>query len=57
MFIFLIKLLEFNMQGVANRGCSVRVGRETEKQGKGITTYTATNIFKGCVILSKTKDE
>ncbi|GAB4851166.1 gamma-glutamylcysteine synthetase [Ancistrocladus abbreviatus] len=24
--------------GVANRGCSIRVGRETEKQGKGITS-------------------
>lgn len=22
-------------QGVANRGCSIRVGRDTEKQGKG----------------------
>jgi hypothetical protein len=28
----------FNMQGVANRGCSIRVGRETEQKGKGTTT-------------------
>jgi len=29
-------LLDFlNMQGVANRGCSIRVGRDTEKEGKG----------------------
>lgn len=25
------------MQGVANRGCSIRVGRETEQKGKGTT--------------------
>lgn len=24
-----------NLQGVANRGCSIRVGRDTEKEGKG----------------------
>lgn len=24
-----------HLQGVANRGCSVRVGRETEQKGKG----------------------
>lgn len=37
------------MQGVANRGCSVRVGRDTEKQGKGITTYNIPNFLKGSV--------
>lgn len=27
---------KFQLQGVANRGCSIRVGRDTEKQGKGM---------------------
>jgi hypothetical protein len=26
-----------NVQGVANRGASIRVGRDTEKEGKGET--------------------
>ena len=30
-------------QGVANRGCSVRVGRETEKQGKG--AFSLSNLW------------
>lgn len=34
--ILLIVLLNLNFQGVANRGCSIRVGRDTEKKGKGI---------------------
>ena len=29
-----------NLQGVANRGCSIRVGRDTEKAGKGIHILT-----------------
>lgn len=29
-------LVNCGLQGVANRGCSIRVGRETEKQGKGM---------------------
>ena len=42
---FLVNRINSNMQGVANRGCSVRVGRETEKQGKGITTdHTKENV-------------
>jgi hypothetical protein len=28
-------LIQLIMQGVANRGCSIRVGRDTEKNGKG----------------------
>ena len=47
--IFIVKSLESNMQGVANRGCSVRVGRDTEKQGKGITTYGTSSFLKGSV--------
>lgn len=31
------KIFYIQWQGVANRGCSIRVGRETEKQGKGTT--------------------
>lgn len=30
-------------QGVANRGCSIRVGRDTEKQGKGSVSGTLTD--------------
>lgn len=35
----LTKFCILKSQGVANRGASVRVGRDTEKQGKG------TNVF------------
>jgi glutamine synthetase len=30
-----LNLLNLRMQGVANRGASIRVGRDTEKDGKG----------------------
>lgn len=36
----------FNVQGVANRGCSIRVGRETEKQGKGTVINSTMNMNK-----------
>lgn len=38
---------DINLQGVANRGCSIRVGRETEKQGKG---YNTTKPIKPALI-------
>lgn len=44
MYHFHLHLLSFlynKMQGVANRGCSIRVGRDTEKQGKGISLFRA----------------
>jgi len=35
-FLLVLKILiKLNLQGVANRGCSIRVGRDTEKNGKG----------------------
>ena len=37
----LLSLLDDKMQGVANRGCSIRVGRDTEKNGKGISPIRA----------------
>lgn len=33
------------MQGVANRGCSIRVGRETEQKGKGTTTILLKDLI------------
>lgn len=62
-----IDILEFDneieMQGVANRGASVRVGRETEKEGKGyfedrrpasnMDPYVVTSLIAETTILWK----
>lgn len=39
-------LVYCGLQGVANRGCSIRVGRETEKKGKGMGIFACT--YKHC---------
>lgn len=41
--------LNFNLQGVANRGCSIRVGRDTEKNGKGTAINNTTEQEKICL--------
>ena len=35
----------YNLQGVANRGCSIRVGRDTEKNGKGLSLEQGLFLF------------
>lgn len=47
------KCKNFNLQGVANRGCSIRVGRETEKQGKGTASAAVLQQF---FLRTKTED-
>jgi hypothetical protein len=40
-----IKGLTFYLQGVANRGASIRVGRDTEREGKGEAILKNSRIF------------
>lgn len=34
-----------DLQGVANRGCLIHVGRDTEKNGKGMTLMSIGKTF------------
>jgi hypothetical protein len=48
----LLPVALFPFQGVANRGASVRVGRDTEKEGKGETQRLVAGEADGTLSLS-----